>query len=102
MTIALALTWDGSRWPAGKLPPKARAFLLCKLRNVSVPSTRALSRLLADDQVKEIRLCWVPRLKGGREVLSEPFAAPAGRRIAFRAARTVSFGEVLGVIYQRR
>jgi len=100
--IALALTWDGARWPVRTLPPKARAFLAGKLRDVSSPSCKKLSELFADDQVREIRICWVPRLKGGSEVLSKSFQTPAGTRIGFRSVKTVRFGDILGVIYRRR
>lgn len=99
--IALALTWDGARWPVRTLPPKARAFLADKSRKVDAPSTRDMAKLFADDQVREIRVCWVPRLKGGNEVLSEPFPTPAGMRMKFRAARTTRFGDILGVVYRR-
>jgi hypothetical protein len=98
--IALALTWDGARWPARTLPPKARAFLA--RRSGKIPSARKMAELFADDQVREIRVCWVPRLKGGSAVLSEPFQTPAQTRIGFRAAKTVRFGDVLGVVYRRR
>ena len=95
--IALALTWDGARWPARTLPPKARAFLA----GPAVPSARKMAELFADDQVREIRVCWVPRLKGGSAVLSEPFQTPAGTRIGFQSVKTVRFGDILGVIYRR-
>ncbi|MCE0524150.1 MAG: hypothetical protein LV480_14690 [Methylacidiphilales bacterium] len=97
--VALALTWDGARWPVRTLPPKARAFLAGDSRGV--PSRRKLAGLLADERVWEIRVCWVPRLKGGGDVLSEPFSTREGARLLFRAAKTVRFGDVLGVIYQR-
>jgi hypothetical protein len=100
--VALALTWDGARWPARTLPPKARAFLAGKSRAVAVASSRKLGGLFADDRIREIRICWVPRLKGGGDVLSEPFQAPAEKRIGFRTVKTVRFGDVLGVIYRRR
>ncbi len=94
--IALALTWDGARWPVRSLPPKARAFL----GGVpAVPSPRTAATLFAQDQVREVRVCWVPRLKGGDTVLSEPF--PLEKRIGFRPVRIVRFGDVLGVVYKR-
>jgi hypothetical protein len=99
--IALALTWDGARWPARTLPPKARAFLTGISRGASAPSARKLAELFAADQVREIRICWVPRLKGGSAVLSEPFQTATGTGLAFQAARTVRFGDLLGVIYRR-
>jgi hypothetical protein len=103
--IALALTWDGARRPARTLPPKARAFLKVKSGKSpgnAIPSARKMAELFADDQVREIRICWVPRLQGGGAVLSEPFQTPAGMRISFQSAKTVRFGDILGVIYRRR
>lgn len=100
-TVALALTWDGARWPARALPPKARAFLTGKLRNDPTLSPPRMSRLFADDQVKEMRICWVPRFKGGKGTLSAPFATPTGKRMAFHAAKQVRLGEILGVVYRR-
>jgi len=97
VVVALTLTWDGARWPARTLPPKARAFLA----GAAIPSAQKMAELLADDQVREIRVCWVPRLKGGGAVLSEPFQTPAGIRIGFQSVKTVRFGDVLGVIYRR-
>jgi hypothetical protein len=73
--VALALTWDGARWPVRTLPPKARAFLTTRFREL--PSVAKMAMLLAADEVKEIRVCWVPRLKGGKAVLSEPFPTSA-------------------------
>jgi hypothetical protein len=97
--IALALTWDGARWPVTSLPPKARAFLGAV--GYSSPTRRQAARLLAADAVTEMRLCWVPRLKGGENVLSESFAASKGKRVPFRAVKTTRFGDVLGVVYRR-
>jgi hypothetical protein len=102
--IALALTWDGARWPVRTLPPKARAFLKVKSGKSSgdaIPSIRKMAKLFADDGVREIRICWVPRLKGGSEALSEPFPTATGTRLAFRSTKAVRFGDVLGVIYRR-
>jgi len=99
--IALAITWDGARWPVRTLPPKARAFLMAPSLGAVVPSARKLAELFAGDQVREIRVCWVPRLKGGDSGLSEPFQTPAGMRLSFRPTETVRFGHVLGVIYRR-
>ncbi len=79
--IALALTWDGARWPMHSLPPKARAFLAAA--------------------GKDLRICWLPRLKGGNDVLSQPFQTPTGRRIQYKAVRTTPFGDILGVVYRR-
>jgi len=100
--MALALTWDGARWPKQRLPLKARAFLSSKSSGTSVPAPQKAAKLLADDRVKELRICWVPQLKGGKEVLSEPFQTAAGMRLGFTARKTVRFGDILGVIYRRR
>jgi len=99
--IALALTWDGARWPARLLPPKARAFLQGRAKLLTVPAAGELSTLLAKDGIGEIRVCWVPRLKGGEGTLSKPFRTPWGKRIPFQAVTTSRFGEVLGVVYRR-
>ncbi len=97
--IALALTWDGVRWPVRTLSPKARAFLASHPREL--PSARKMAALFAGDEVKEIRVCWVPRLKCGSGVLSAPFSTPSGTRLGFRATRMTGFGDVLGVVYRR-
>jgi len=97
--VALALTWDGARWPVASLPPKARAFL--RTKGFVSPTRREAARLLAADAVSELRLCWVPKLKGGDDVLAEVFAAPKGKRVPFRAVKTSQFGDVLGVVYRR-
>jgi hypothetical protein len=94
--ISMALTWDGARWPSRSLPPKARAFL-----SGQGPISRQVAKLATDNQVQEIRICWVPKLKGGESVLSDPFTTATGKRRAFRMVRSQSFGDVLGVIYQR-
>jgi hypothetical protein len=94
--VGLALTWDGARWPAGRLSPRARAFLASPL------SAAKLSAALQDGKIGEIRICWVPRLKGGPAVLCDPFRAPDGRRLSFRLERTVPFGDVLGAVYKRK
>jgi hypothetical protein len=101
-TVALALTWDGARWPARSLPPKARAFLQGSGKPRAVPAAGEMSALFAADGIREIRVCWVPRLKGGEGTLSEPGQTPLGKRIPFRPIRTSHFGEVLGVVYRRR
>ncbi|MDB4793587.1 hypothetical protein OAG63_00980 [Methylacidiphilales bacterium] len=100
-TVALALTWDGARWPLGKLPPKARAFLTGKSKISPPPTARELSRFFAEDEISEMRICWVPRLKGGKDVLTEPFAPPEGKRLGFAIVRITSLGDILGVIYRR-
>jgi hypothetical protein len=97
--VALALTWDGARWPARSLPPKARAFLAAK--GYAVFSPRKMASLFANDEIGEMRICWVPRLKGGDMVLADIFPAPKGRRIPFRAMKPSRFGDVLGVVYRR-
>ncbi len=99
--IALALTWDGVRWPVNRLPVKARAFLEGGSRKTLACSATRVAGLFANDRLKEIRLCWVPRLRGGEDVLAVPFAAPDGKRIGFRITRRAVFGEVLGVVYRR-
>jgi hypothetical protein len=92
---AAALTWDGARWPAHRLPAKARAFL-------GKPTSAAkLAALLAEKTPHELRICWVPRLKGGNKTLCPPFPAPNGKRIPYRLIRTTTFGDVLGAVYQR-
>jgi hypothetical protein len=98
--IALALTWDGARWPVGALPPKARAFLAGPAREPASFTKDALARLFARDDVDEIRICWVPRLKGGDDVLAAPFPAPGNKRVLFRAVRQVRLGDILAVVYQ--
>ncbi len=97
--IALALTWDGARRPMTSLPAKARAWL--GVRGYVSPSRRAAAAMFAGNAVTEMRICWVPQLNGGDNVLAAPFAAPSGRRIAFRAQKTIRFGDVLGVSYRR-
>ncbi len=97
--LALALSWDGTRQPLRSLPPKARAFLATPGKSPRPPDAKKTATLLADDAVNEIRVCWVPRLTGGGEVLSSPF--PLQHRLAFRAVRTQQFGNILGVVYRR-
>jgi hypothetical protein len=101
VVVALALTWDGARWPVRTLASDARAFLKGNTRVAAVPSACKLAELFAEDRVEEIRICWVPRLKGGNDVSSKPFQTPAQVRIGFRSAGTRRFGDVLGVIYRR-
>jgi hypothetical protein len=98
--IALALTWDGARWPTIALPREARAFLK-RVSDQPAPPAMEMATLLADDRVREIRVCWVPCLKGGSDVLSAPFPTLDGERINFHAVRMVRFGDILGVIYRR-
>jgi hypothetical protein len=91
---AAALTWDGARWPAAKLPAKAKAFL----GRVTPPAK--IAALLAEKNLGELRICWVPRLKGGNDVLCKPFATLDGKRLPFRLARIVPFGDMLGAVYR--
>lgn len=102
--FGLALTWDGARWPTRGLSPKARAFLKRNLqaRTVTAPSGMSVSELLENDQVRELRICWVPRLKGGDDVLSDPFLTARGLRLSFEAVRSRTFNDVLAVVYRRR
>ena len=93
--VALALTWDGARFPIRSLPPKARGFL----GRPAAPSAQKMTALFQADQVEELRICWVPRLKGGEDVLAAPF--PSKTRIGFKPAKTVALGDMLGVIYRR-
>jgi len=95
--IGLALTWDGARWPVRSLPEKARAFL----GGATAPKAKVVAALLTKNEVEEIRVCWVPRLKGGGDVLSEPFLSESGKRRSFRCVKTTQFGEVLGVVYRK-
>jgi len=99
--VALALTWDGARWPIKKLPSQARSFLLGRSKKPPTLTRRTLAALFAKDTIKEIRVCWVPQLKGGDEVLSEPFTAPSGKRLAFTATKIRHIEDTLGVVYQR-
>jgi hypothetical protein len=100
-TIVLALTWDGARWPLRKLPPKARAFLARANRAPAIPSAQKMAELFANDSVSQLRVCWVPRLLGGDNVLSEPFSTPVGMRMGFKASKPILFGDILGVVYSR-
>jgi hypothetical protein len=92
---AAALTWDGARFPAARLPAKARKFL-----GPVTPASR-LAALLGQDGAIELRICWVPKLRGGNDVLVPAFKTPGGKRLAFRLARTVPFGDLLGAVYRR-
>jgi hypothetical protein len=57
--------------------------------------------LLAGGEVRELRICWMPRLKGGEETLVAPFRTLPTARIPFRPVRMRPFGDVLGVVYRR-
>jgi hypothetical protein len=94
--VAAALTWDGARFPAKRLPVKARAFL-----GRVTPATK-LAGVLAEGTPMELRVCWVPKLRGGPEVLCAPFTTSDGKRVAFRLVRMVRFGDVLGAVYRRQ
>jgi len=100
--VALALTWDGARWPEKKLSSKARAFLKGPSKSLRAPIPKKLSVLFVDDAIDEIRICWVPQLKGGKEVLAEPFATPKGKRLKFVVTHTIRLDEALGVIYSKK
>jgi hypothetical protein len=93
---AAILAWDGARVPARGLPTKARAFL------GPVTPPRKLAALVGADEPLELRVCWLPRLKGGPDVLVPPFATKDGKRIVFRLMKTVVFGDVLGAVYRRQ
>jgi hypothetical protein len=97
-SVALAMTWDGVRWPARGLQVAARAFLKAEGR---APSSAKVARLFAADQVRELRVCWVPRLRGGEKVLCAPFTTATGLRLGFRATKMKRFGDVFGIVYRR-
>jgi hypothetical protein len=99
MKVGLALTWDGARWPVSRLPDKAQKFLASSTK---APATTQLSRLLVDDRVRELRICWVPRIKGGNTTLAMPFVIPGGKRLGFEETRRVQLGDCCGLIYRRR
>ncbi len=98
--IALALTWDGARWPVQSLPPKARSFL-SRGKALKPVSAKKLAELFSESAPKEIRICWVPCLKGGEDVLCLPFTSFNAKRSRFKIRATHVFGDVLGVIYFR-
>ncbi|MCE0496473.1 MAG: hypothetical protein LV481_00815 [Methylacidiphilales bacterium] len=99
--IAFALTWDGARWPVRALSPRARAFLANPARKPASFTISSLTRLFKRDGVDEIRICWVPRLKGGTDVLASPFFVPKNGRLQFQSVRQVRLGDDLGVVYRR-
>ena len=98
LALAAALTWDGARVPLRALPAKARAFLTAG--KTTLPSAKKIAEIFAHDAVEEIRICWVPQLRGG-QTLSELFVAPNQKRIPYRTMRSQRFGDILGVIYRR-
>jgi hypothetical protein len=65
-------------------------------------SQRGLTALVQLSPPREIRICWVPRLRGGENTLTAPFAARDGKRILFRAVKVVPLGALLGVVYRSR
>jgi len=93
--VAAALTWDGARCPAKRLPAQARAFL------GPISPAKKLAKILTESSAIELRICWVPELRGGDKVLCPPFMTTDGKRIAFQLMRTVAFGSVLGAVYRR-
>ena len=97
--VALALAWDGSRCSMRSLPGKARVFLGAGSKKI--PEMAELSRLLAEGKISEMRICWVPRLQGGRDVLCAPFVPPEGARIRFQVVKQKRFGDVLGMVLRR-
>jgi hypothetical protein len=98
--VGLALTWDGARWPVRSLPPKARVFLKDSVAAGKAPTTERMTELLAGAGIREIRVCWVPRLLGGDDVLCAPFVTSDGLRLNFRAVEWERFADVLGVVYR--
>ena len=92
---SVALSWDGARVPAGKLPSKARAFL------GPITPAKKLAALLSKPEEIELRICWVPRLRGGVDVLVPSFETAHGKRLKFQMTRAVLFGPILGAIYRR-
>jgi hypothetical protein len=97
--MAVALTWDGARWPVRRLGAKARAFLAGG-KAVPAPSGMEMARFFSSDEIAELRICWVPKLAGGDSALTDPFSTSDGKRLAFSAVKTVSLGDVLGVVYR--
>jgi len=98
--IAAALAWDGARLPVRSLPPKARAFLRGKSDDATLPSAKKAAELFSAEAVRELRICWVPQLRGG-EPITDIFPAPKGKRIPFHTVKAIRFGEILGVVYRR-
>ena len=97
LTIALALTWDGARYPVRSLPKEARAFLAT---GKAAPSAAKMSQLFARNDVREIRVCWVPSLSGNAP-MCEPFATRDEKRIPFRPVRQKRIGDCLSAVYRR-
>jgi hypothetical protein len=100
LAVALALAWDGSLLSFRQLPPQAQAFLNAGAGKC--PSARKMARLFRDDAVRELRICWVPRLGGKTGTLADPFLTQSGHRLAFRAIETKHLdGDCHGVVYRR-
>ncbi len=93
-SAALALSWDGVRVT---VPARGRKFL----GPVTRLNPARLSAQMEIGEIEELRICWVPVLVGGAETLAAPFTAPGGKRIPFRAVKTVPLGDALGVVYRR-
>ena len=94
LKVALALGWDGARLPRSRLPVAARKFLGAA---TELPAGELAARR---GEIGELRICWVPTLTGGGETLADPFTTTEGRRISFRATRTVRLGDCLGIVYR--
>jgi riboflavin biosynthesis pyrimidine reductase len=82
------------------LPAGVRKFL--RPSGVSAPSSAQVSRLLQNGELEEIRICWVPVLAGGDQVITLPFPTPRQMRINFRAVSLKQIGDILCAIYRRR
>ncbi len=99
-SVAVALAWDGSRGSLRAVPRAARVFL--GLRAEKTPSPAILAEGLAGGQIRELRICWLPRLRGGDPVLAVPLVTRDGLRLNFRAVQRRQFGDALVVVYRRR
>jgi hypothetical protein len=94
--VGVALSWDGARLPRRELPASAREFLA----GAPGVSQRDLTARAKQRRLKEIRICWVPRLRGGKGTLAPPFQTADDKRVLYRVAKIVPIGEMLGVIYR--
>ncbi len=99
-SVAVALAWDGSRGSLRAVPRAARTFL--GGRGKRIPGPALLAQKLALGQIRELRVCWLPRLRGGEPVLAAPLATTDGLRLNFRAVKRRPFGDALVVVYRRR
>jgi hypothetical protein len=99
LRVAVALAWDGSRCPLRAVPRAARGFLGAKAKKCPGPAVLAdgLNRGL----IRELRVCWLPRLQGGEPVLAANFVTGDGRRLNFHAGARRRFGDALVVVYRR-